>query len=176
MGWAFLLLIIIQIILIIIKLWKKSYITQILSLKKKEMNEPNYDFNKKENLLVQSIDDKNTLAINDEMDSENDQELIFRDYNENNGNNENFPKLNFFDFLSSGINGGICFKENIQKMIQKCNEIVSKYYSIECIIYNLMKLENLLKDYRWNNPALSNVENNELILQLKNLISSSNNR
>ena len=143
---------------------------------KKEMIEPNYDFNKKENLLVQSIDDKNTLAINDEMDSENDQELIFRDFNENNGNNENFPKLNFFDFLFSGINGGICFKENIQKMIQKCNEIVSKYYSIECIIYNLMKLENLLKDYRWNNPALNNVENNELVLQLKNFISSSNNR
>jgi hypothetical protein len=38
-----------------------------------------------------------------------------------------------------------------------------------------MKLENLLKDYRWNNPGLNNLENNELIFELKNLISRFNN-
>ena len=39
------------------------------------------------------------------------------------------------------------------------------------MIYNLIKLENLFTDYRWNNPALNNYENNELIIELKNLIS-----
>ena len=58
-----------------------------------------------------------------------------------------------------------------QQIISKCNEIISKYYSIEYIIYNLIKLENLFRDYRWNNPALNNYENNELIIELKNLIS-----
>ena len=52
---------------------------------------------------------------------------------------------------------------------------MSKYYSIECVVSYLIKLENLLKDYRWNNPGLNNLENNELILDLKNLISSFNN-
>ena len=33
-----------------------------------------------------------------------------------------------------------------------------------------MKLENLFKDYRWNNPRLKNLNNNELILALKKFI------
>ena len=38
-----------------------------------------------------------------------------------------------------------------------------------------MQLENLLKDYRWNNMQLNHFNKNELIAQLKNLISSFNN-
>ena len=119
----------------------------------------------------QDNNNNNLLVINDEINNENDQELINRDFN---WDNDNFPKLNFFDFLFNDIYDGKCCKLIIQKLIQKCNEIVSKYYSIDCIIYNLIKLENLLKDYRRNNPALNNFDNNELILQLKNLISSFN--
>ena len=104
---------------------------------------------------------------------ENNQELINKDFIED---KENFPKLTFFDFLFNEIYNGRCGKVEIRKLIQKCNEIVSKYYSIECVIYNLIKLENLLKDYRWNNPELNNFDNNESILELKNLISSFNNR
>ena len=139
----------------------------------KEINAPNYDLNKSENLIDNSKGDKNLLSINDEMVYENNQELINKDFIED---KENFPKLTFFDFLFNEIYNGRCGKVEIRKLIQKCNEIVSKYYSIECVIYNLIKLENLLKDYRWNNPELNNFDNNESILELKNLISSFNNR
>jgi len=64
---------------------------------------------------------------------------------------------------------------NKKELIQKCNEIISKYYSIENIIYNQIKLENLMKDYRWNDPRLNNFDNNQLIEQLKNSLSSFNN-
>ena len=29
-----------------------------------------------------------------------------------------------------------------------------------------MKLENLLKDYKWNNPKLSDIQNNELMKEI----------
>ena len=57
-------------------------------------------------------------------------------------------------------------------MIDYLSEIISKYYSIENLLYNQIKLENLYKDYKWNNPSLNKFGNNELIIQLKNLISS----
>ena len=138
-----------------------------------KINYPNNDdLNKEENLIDKqngSNLEKNTLSINDEIINENDREII------NKGFNEGFPRLSFFDYLFNEIYDGRCGKLKKRHLIQKCNEIVSKYYSIECVVSYLIKLENLLKDYRWNNPGLNNLENNELILDLKNLISSFNN-
>ena len=144
----------------------------------REINDPkinypnNDDLNKEENLIDKqngSNLDKNALSINDEIINENDREIINTDFN------KGFPRLNFFDYLFNEIYDGRCGKLEKRHLIQKCNEIVSKYYSIECVVSYLIKLENLLKDYRWNNPGLNNLENNELILDLKNLISSFNN-
>ena len=42
--------------------------------------------------------------------------------------------------------------------------------SIDSLLYNQMKLENLFKDYNWNNPILNNIEKNELIDKLKTFI------
>ena len=64
-----------------------------------------------------------------------------------------------------------CCKIKNQQIISKCNEIISKYYSIEYILYNQIKLENLFKDYKWNDPTLNNYDNNKFIIELKNLIS-----
>ena len=134
--------------------------------KKKEINKSN------EIVMDKTNDDKNILIINDEIDNEEEQDVLNEDFNDV---NENIPKLNCFDFLFSGIyNGKIC-KLNVKQLLQKSNEIISKYYSIENIIYNQIKLENILKDYRWNNPGLNNFDNNDLIIQFKNLISSFNN-
>ena len=66
-------------------------------------------------------------------------------------------------------------KSKKKKFIEKCKEIISKYYSMEYIISNQIILENLLKDYRWNDPRLNNINNNELISQLKNIIYPYNN-
>ena len=45
---------------------------------------------------------------------------------------------------------------------------------MENILYNQIKMENLLKDYKWNNTDLANINNNNLIIQLNSLISSYN--
>ena len=140
--------------------------------KNKEIEEPNDNVNKKEDLIDKSNEDKDKPIINDEIESENDKVIIDKDFNIG---NENFPDLNLFDLLFNAIYDGKCCKIDIKKLILKCREIVSKYYSIEYIIYNQIKLENLLKDYRWNDPRLNNLDNNELISQLKSIISSFNN-
>ena len=130
------------------------------------------DLNKEENLIDKPGEPnsgQNAVSINDDIINENDREVINKDFN------EGFPKLSFFDFLFHEIYDRRCGRLDKRKLIQKCNEIVSKYYSIECVVSYLIKLENLLKDYRWNNPGLNNLDNNELILDLKNLISSFNN-
>lgn len=61
-----------------------------------------------------------------------------------------------------------------QEIIDKCNEIILKYYSVENILYNQLMLEILLKDYKWNVPELNKLDNNKLILQLKNQVNSFN--
>ena len=48
------------------------------------------------------------------------------------------------------------------------NNIMHKYLSIDYLLFNMMKLENLLKDYRWNNPLLNKIENNYMVLKFKN--------
>ena len=141
--------------------------------KDKKNKELNGDLNKNEDLLNKSNEDKDILVINDETNNEEQQDILNGDFN---NDNENFPKLNCFDFLFSGIyNGKCCCKLNIKKLIEKSNEIISKYYSIENIIYNQIKFENMLKDYRWNNQELNNFDNNDLVIQFKNLISPFNN-
>ena len=35
------------------------------------------------------------------------------------------------------------------------------------LIKNQILIENLLKDYKWNDPNLNNVENNNLFVELK---------
>ena len=80
------------------------------------------------------------------------------------------PKFRFIDFLFNNIYFSKKCKSNRQEIISKCNELISKYYSIDSILYNQLKLENLLKDYKWNNPELSKLDENKLVIQLKNLI------
>ena len=48
--------------------------------------------------------------------------------------------------------------------------MIFKYASIDYVLYNLMKLENLFKDYRWNNPELNNIKNNEIIKELLQIL------
>ena len=81
------------------------------------------------------------------------------------------PKLRFIDFIFNNVYSSKRCKNNRQEIISICNELISKYNSIENTLYFQLKLENLLKDYKWNNPELSKLDNNQLIIQLKNLVS-----
>ena len=96
------------------------------------------------------------------------------DINENSNDkdesSEHLKKLHFFDFLLNNIYFEFLFKKNNpQQIINMCNEIISNYASIDSIIYNQILFENLMKDYKWNNPELKNLDYNNLIFELKTL-------
>ena len=82
------------------------------------------------------------------------------------------PKFRFIDFLFNNFYSNKTCKNIRQQIIAKYNYLITKYYSIETIVFNQIKMENLLKDYKWNNPDLADINNNELIIQLNNLIFS----
>ena len=83
------------------------------------------------------------------------------------------PRYHFFDFICNIFS--CCFKNNkTQKCISTCNEITEKYYSIENILYNQLMMENLLKDYKWNNPDLKFINNIQLIDRLNHIINDEN--
>ena len=104
--------------------------------------------------------------IND-YDIETDHNNDKSENKKNENNNRILPKLHFYDFFFNNIYCKKCCSSNKQNLISICNEIISKYYSIDSILINQIKLENLFKDYQWKNQKLNNIENNYLINQLK---------
>ena len=111
----------------------------------------NYDINNNKNEL-KNDDEENNKIISEEIIDESD---------------NLFPKLSFISYIFNNIYSQKCCNRKNQKFICKCNEIVSKYYSIENILYNQIMIENLLKDYKWNEPKLKRIESNKLINGLK---------
>ena len=49
-----------------------------------------------------------------------------------------------------------------------------KHYSVENILYNQIMIENLLRDYKWNNPELKNIFNNNSLHYLKIILLNNN--
>ena len=136
----------------------------------KKIIELSNDFNKTDTLIDKPIEENNLIIQNNELDKED------KRVNNNiyiNNKDIKLPKLHFYDFLFNNIYFIKLFKRNNkQEIISKCNEIIYKYYSIENVLYNQIRLENMIKDYKWNDSGLSDFTNNELIIQLKNFISS----
>ena len=120
---------------------------------------------------IENIDallDSNSLN-NEENNIDNEKD---KDQNTKNHINEKEeikipPKLRFYDFFFNNIYFKKCCTSIKQDLLSSCNEIVSKYNSVDYILYNLIKLENLLKDYKWNNPELNDIQNNEFMNNLK---------
>ena len=79
------------------------------------------------------------------------------------------PKFHFYDFFYNNIYSDQYCNSPTQDIISSCNDLITKYYSIDAVIYNQLRLENLFKDYKWNNPKLKSIENNDLIFHIKNL-------
>ena len=109
-----------------------------------------------------------------DIDNENENEKIdkFIEDKKVEENKESIlPKYHFFDFIFNLFS--CCCKNNkTQKCISTCNEIREKYYSIENILYNQLMMENLLKDYKWNNPDLKFIQNIQIIDRLKYAINN----
>ena len=127
--------------------------------KDNEINNKSSDFKNKND---DDIDINENKDVN-ELPEKN--ELIDKD------NNINLPKINFFNFY---LNNLYCCnkskKIHKQEILNMCNDIVAQYSSIDTIIVNAMRLENLFLDYKWNNPNLSKLLNHELIIKLNNYL------
>ena len=80
------------------------------------------------------------------------------------------PKISFFGFYLNYIYFKICKRRRNQEILNLCEKIIFKYISIDSVLYNLMRLENLFKDYKWNNPELNNLKNNEIIKELLDIL------
>ena len=80
------------------------------------------------------------------------------------------PKFSFIHFFFNNLYfQNCCYKYRKQEFLHICDEILLKYMSFESILYHQMVLENMLKDYKWNQPILYNIETNELLDKLKNI-------
>ena len=123
-------------------------------LKEDKVNE---DMNNKKDKFNNNIDDNN--LIQDINDSEKDDDSLIE-------SNVKLKKFHFYEFFLNNLY--CCFKKKIrQKLIHICNKIVYKYAAIDLIIKNQILIENFLKDYKWNDPKLNNIENNDLFIKLK---------
>ena len=148
-------------------LFKKLKINYNENKNKKEIELSN-DY---KNSMNDELSIENNLIIND-VDTDNNNYYYNNNYNlDNKESNSTLPRLRFFDFFFNNIySKKCCYKSNKQELLSICNEILYRYISIDYILYNQIKLENLFKDYKWNNPKLNDIENNDLIISLKNYI------
>ena len=107
------------------------------------------------NIEDNNIDDNDMNNVDDNKD--NDEEDLY---------SKKIKKLRFFDFFLNNCYC-CCKKRKPQKIIHICNEIVYKYASVDNLIKSQILIENFLKDYKWNDPSLNNIENNNLFIQLR---------
>ena len=135
--------------------------------KNKNIKEIELSSNDYKNSINDELSLENNFIIND-VDADNNS-YYNKNYNINNMESDStLPKLRFFDFIFNTIyNKRCCCESNKQELLSICNKILLRYNSIDYILYNQIKLENLFKDYKWNNPKLKDIENNDLIISLK---------
>ena len=112
----------------------------------------------------------NVNEMNEEEEEKDVDKINLITDTESEKNEDSLPKYHFFNFIFNFFSCKCCQRGKIQKSITICNNIIERYYSIENLIYSQFMLENLLKDYKWNNPYLNTIKNNELIYKLEQII------
>ena len=108
-----------------------------------------------------------TNVINDDNRTENENSL---DDMNNDEEEIILPKFRMIHYLLNNIYSLKKWKSNKQEIISLCKEILAKYTSIDYLLFNQIKFDNLLKDYKWNNPKLRDIKENEFICKLKSKI------
>ena len=120
-------------------------------------------------LLTKNYSNKKNLIINDiDTVEENNIDSLEENKFINNETKQRSKKLSFIQFFFNNIYCKCCHRIKEQEFLNLCNEIIYEYFSVDSIIYNQIMFENLLKDYQWNNEELNSIENNELMIKLKN--------
>ena len=133
-----------------------------LKLKGIENNSINDDekSNKVQNMLINGSECSDDIIENEEED----------DFNQDEKNRAiiKLPKLRFIDYILNNIYcAKCCIMNKRQKLIDTSNEIIYKYFSVENLLYNQIRFENLMKDYNWNNIEMKSIRQNKLIIDLK---------
>ena len=111
------------------------------------------------NDLIENNDNNNLNDDNDNIDDENNKNEKKKSIN--------LPIFRFYDFLVHLFYFKCCGHSKKQALIDSYNNIIAKFMTIENIFYNQIRFENLLKDYKWNNPQYDFKEKNEFILELQ---------
>ena len=126
----------------------------------------------KQQIMKQIFDNKNNADTPLITDEKEDNDLIIGEVGNDLENkiDKKHEKINFFQFFLGNVYFKWCKKRREQEIIKICNEIISKYLSINNILLNQLIFENLLKDYKWNNPALNDITKNELISKFNEII------
>ena len=114
--------------------------------------------------LLNDSSDENKLSLNESYDNKANNEN-----KTNESSSFSLKKLSIFDFYFNYIYSKCCKKIKNQEILDLTNEIVLQYLSLDYVLYNQIKLENLFRDYKWNDPQLNNIQNNNLIMKLKNI-------
>ena len=139
-----------------------------------EFSEISSSTEKEEEKKSYENDENNNEPLIDNTTAEKELNIKGLDTNKNiNEINENetssvLNKLHFFEFLFNNIYCKCCKKRRNQEIINMTNDILYNYLSIDSLLYNQIKLENLLKDYKWNNKSLNDIQNNKMIIKLIN--------
>ena len=145
-------------------------------LQNNKLSQNKITFNKNK-INSENMNSFSPLVINNDSENEEEEENeneINNNLNniekeeKNTGKNENkiLPKFSFFDFYFNNIYCKCCKRRERQDMLNICNKIIANYVSIDSVINNMIKLENLIKDYKWNNPGKNNLDSNELISEI----------
>ena len=129
--------------------------------------------NEKEKNIEKILSKNNDIKNSDDKSINNDNEILLVKNDEN-----EFPKVCCLSYILNSIYCKCCKCTNCclnsQTFLEKCNEIILKYLSVDYILYNQFMLENLFDDYVWNNPKLAEIDNNDSIKDLKNFITKKN--
>ena len=121
--------------------------------------------------LIEKESDKNKIEskiYESNINGEDSEENEITNNEKINNNNNDLKKLHFYDYFFNNLYSNCCKRRYNQEIINNVNNIAYKYLSVDYLLYNQIKLENLFKDYKWNNPALNDIQNNKLIIKLKN--------
>ena len=144
----------------------------------REGKELKTEFNKsinkdEEKNLMNNINKLEPLIFdNTNENNKNEKGKIIKKNDDDNDNDEEdspivLNKLHFYDFFFNNIYSKCCKVIKNQEILNITNSIIYKYLSIDSLLYNQIKLENLFDDYTWNNPSLNSINKNLIIKKLK---------
>lgn len=137
--------------------YKKPLENYIISINSNSRSESCEDIDKNENLIENTNGKENELISS--YNEEGDNESIIK-----------LKKIRFIHFFLNNLYCKCCSRFNTQEILNICNKILYRYISLDSIAYNQILLENLFRDYKWNDPDLRNIYNNNLIIELRNHI------